>query len=335
MEGHTSIPRMIDGIRRVLRTRGYSRRTRKAYLNWIRRFLRFHDSPHWRSLSGAHAEAFLAHLANGTGLAPNTRNQAASALAFLYGEVLDSDAMEGVARARGPRTVPVVLSHGEALRVLGELRGKYHLVGSLLYGTGMRVSEGVGLRIKDLDFELDQIAVRAGKGAKDRMVPLPRQIRRALQRQRAATTKLHRRDRRDGGGWVRLPGALHRKDPTAGYSLKWQFLFPASRRSRDPATDRWGRWHMHPSAVQRAVKEAVRASGIVKNATCHTFRHSFATQLLRDGVDIRTVQKLLGHKDIRSTMIYLHAVDQVGLGVRSPLDRPPREGSSPEADPRD
>lgn len=313
---------MVDGIRRIMRTRGYSPRTEESYLGWIERFLRFHDCPHWKTVSGVHAEAFLDHLANDAGLAASSRNQAASALAFLYREVLDSDAMEHMPRARGPKTVPVVFSHAEALKVLQELRGKYHLISSLMYGAGLRVSEASSVRVKDLDFDLNQIAVRGGKGAKDRIVPLPETLRDLLKSQCGKAAHLHRRDRRDGAGWVSLPGAFHRKDPQAGYSLKWQFLHPASRLSNDPTTGRPGRWHLHVSAVQREVKTAIRAAGILKKASCHTFRHSFATQLLRDGVDVRTVQKLLGQADIRTTMIYLHAVDQIGLGVRSPLDRP-------------
>lgn len=322
MANHTPIGPMIDGIRRIMRTRGYSPRTEDSYLRWIERFLRFHDRPHWKTLLGVHAEDFLDHLANEACLAANSRNQAASALAFLYGQILGSDAMKNFPRARGPETVPLVFSHPEAMKVLRELSGKYHLISSLMYGAGLRVSEASSLRVKDLDFDLDQIAVRGGKGAKDRIVPLPYRSRESLKRQRAKVEHVRRRDSRDGAGWVSLPGALHRKDPQAGYSLTWQFLFPASRMGKDPATGRRGRWHLHVSAVQREVKTAVRASGILKNASCHTFRHTFATELLRDGVDVRTVQKLMGHKDIRTTMIYLHAIDQIGLGVRSPLDRP-------------
>ena len=322
MEKHTSVPAMIDGVRRILRTRAYSPRSVQAYLAWIERFLRFHDGPHWKALTRGHAESFLHHLASDVGLSPNSRNQAASALAFLYREVLGSDALEGMPRARGLTTVPVVLSHREAMRVLNELRGRYQLVASLMYGAGLRVTEAVSLRVKDLDFDLGQIAVRAGKGAKDRMVPLPQRARPALQRQCATVQHLHGGERREGRGWASLPGALHRKDPAAGYSLGWQFAFPARSSTRDETTGRFGHWHMHASSVQRQVKAAVRRSGILKNATSHTFRHSFATQLLRDGVDARTVQRLMGHNDLRTTMVYLHAIDQVGLSVRSPLDRP-------------
>jgi integron integrase len=205
--------------------------------------------------------------------------------------------------------------------VLGELRGRYRLIGALLYGTGMRLGECLSLRIKDLDFDLAQITVRDGKGGKDRYAVLPERLQGQVRRQVARARDLHRADRGRGGGWAALPGALHLKDPQAGWEAGWQYLFPANRWSTDPATARWGRQHLHDSAMQRAMKTAVRRSGILKPATCHTLRHSFASQLLRDGYDIRQVKELLGHKDIRTTMIYLHAVDQSGLGVRSPLDR--------------
>lgn len=242
-------------------------------------------------------------------------------MSFLYREILRSDSLDGVARARGGQRVPLVLSRREVKAVLQELHGRYRLIGALLYGTGMRVGECMALRMKDLDFELGQIVVRDGKGRKDRYAVFPERLREQVRRQMRRTTQLHRADRQAGGGWAQLPGALHLKDPAAGWEPGWQYVFPASRPSRDPVTGREGRQHLHESAMQRAMKQAVRRAGILKPATCHTLRHSFASQLLRDGYDIRQVKELLGHKDVRTTMIYLHAVDQSGLGVRSPLDR--------------
>jgi integron integrase len=332
MTNRTSVSGLVEGIRRIIRTRGLSPRTEEVYLRWIAEFWRFFDSPNWRVVTGRHAEEYLDYLANERRLAPKSRNQAATSLAFLFREVLDSDAMTKVKRAKGLTRIPLVLSHREALRVLNELRGKYYLAAALMYGAGLRVTEAASLRVKDLDFELDQIVVRCGKGGKDRVVPLPSTLREQLKQKIKEVDRLRRRDQKNGGGWASLPGALHRKDPRAGYSLGWQFLFASSKESKDPATGRRGRWHLHRSAVQRQVKKAVRESGIVKNASSHTFRHSFATQSLRDGVDIRTLQTLMGHKDIRTTMIYLHALDQVGITVRSPLDRPLSSDDTPRSD---
>lgn len=304
-----------------MRARAYSPRTEEAYTAWIERFLKWHGSPHPASLTPGHVELFLEHLARDAHLAPKSRNQAASALSFLYREVLGLEKLEGVARSRPGRKVPLVLSRREVKAVLEELHGRYRLIGGLLYGTGMRVGECMSLRLKDLDFDLAQITVRDGKGRKDRYAVFPERLQGQVRRQVARVRELHRADRKKGGGWAALPGALHTRDPRAGWEVRWQYLFPASRWSTDPATDRSGRQHLHDSAMQRAMKQAVRRSGILKPATCHTLRHSFASQLLRDGYDIRQVKELLGHKDVRTTMIYLHAVDQSGLGVRSPLDR--------------
>jgi integron integrase len=325
MARYPDIDATLERTRRAIRAREYSPRTEDAYLGWIRRFLRFHDARRAETLTRRDVERFMVHLATERRLAAKSRNQAASALAFLYREVLEMPILERVARAKGPRRVPTVLSHREAMTVIGVLRGTHRLVVSLLYGSGLRLTECLKLRVKDVDFDLAQIVVRDGKGAKDRATVLPRHLVRPLEGQVQDVGAQHRSDRKQGRGWAPLPGALHRKDPGAGLTLGWQFLFPATRTKPDPTTGRPGRWHLHETAIQRAVKRAVRDSGIRKPATCHTFRHSFATQLLRDGHDVRTVQTLLGHKDIRTTMIYLHAIDQIGVGVRSPLDRPVRE----------
>lgn len=320
-----SYPQIEDLLRRseaAMASREYSLRTRMAYLRWIESFLLFHRSPHPASLTRAHAERFLEHLESVRRLAAKTRNQAASAIAFLYREILDNDAMAEVARPRNRKATPVVLSRQEVTRVLDELRGKYWLVAALLYGTGMRLNECLSLRVKDLDFDLGQIAVRDGKGGSNRFLPMPEQLRHALARQVDNVRRLHRHDRRGGdGGWAPLPGALHRKDPQAGFDLTWQHLFPASRPSADTATGRTGRAPLHSTAVQKEMKRAVRAAQITKPATCHSLRHSFATQMLRDGCDIRVLQKLMGHADVRTTMIYLHAAERIQPGLRTPIDR--------------
>lgn len=321
MARYPQIEGLVRRTRDVLNARAYSPRTGEAYTAWIERFLRWHGSPHPASLTPGHVEVFLEHLARDARLAPKSRNQAASALSFLYREILGTDRLEGVARARPRRKVPLVLSRREVKAVLQELHGRYRLIGGLLYGTGMRLGECLGLRIKDLDFDLAQITVRDGKGGKDRYAVFPERLQEQVRRQVRRVRALQRADREKGGGWAALPGALHLKDPQAGWEAGWQYLFPAGRCSTDPATGRSGRRYLHDSAMQRAMKKAVRRSGILKPATCHTLRHSFASQLLRDGYDIRQVKDLLGHKDVRTTMIYLHAVDQSGLGVRSPLDR--------------
>jgi integron integrase len=255
-------------------------------------------------------------------LSAKTRNQAASALGFLFREVLGLSGFEDVPRAKGARRLPSVLTHREVLRVLRELNGDYRLIAGLLYAAGLRLEECLHLRVKDIDFELRQILVRDGKGKKDRYVPLAHRAVDALRKRVLRRSELHDQDRQGGHGWAALPGALDRKDPGAGYELGWQFVFHSRIPSTDPATGRTGRNPLHASAVQREVKRAVRRSGVDKRASCHTFRHSFATEALRGGCDIRTLQHVLGHTDVRTTMIYLHVVEQSGFYVRSPLDRP-------------
>jgi integron integrase len=325
---------VLDAMHRTMRTREYSAKTERSYIGWARRFLRHHAGAvdHPDLLNASHAAAFLEHLTLKEGLAARSRNQAASALGFMFRVVFGRDELADVARARGPRHAPMVLSHREVLRVLEELRGKFFLIVVLLYSAGLRLEECLRLRVKDIDFELRQILVRDGKGQKDRYVPLARRAAELLRAQIARTAEMHGKDLAKGNGWAPLPSALHRKDPHAGHEPGWQFVFPASTFCRDSATGRIGRWHLHPTAVQREVKAAVRRSGIVKRASCHTFRHSFATEALRGGCDIRTLQHVMGHKDIRTTMIYLHVIEQTGYYVQSPLDRPDDPDDSP-ADP--
>jgi len=321
MASYPQIENLLRRSEAAMASREYSVRTQSAYLRWIEGFLLFHRSPHPESLTRTHAERFLEHLESRRRLAAKTRNQAASAIAFLYREILGNEAMSEVARPRNRKAAPVVLSRQEVTRVLNELRGKYWLVAALLYGTGMRLNECLSLRVKDLDFDLGQIAVRDGKGGSNRFVPMPEHLRHPLARQVDNVRRIHRRDRRNHGGWAPLPGALHRKDPRAGFELAWQHVFPTSRPTPDPATGQRGRTHLHTTAVQKEMKRAVRAAQIAKPATCHSLRHSFATQMLRDGCDIRVLQKLMGHADVRTTMIYLHTVDRLQPGLRTPIDR--------------
>jgi integron integrase len=266
--------------------------------------------------------AFLTHLANERGVSASTQRQAASALLFLYDEVLGAAVAlpDGVARPRKARRLPVVLTRDEVRALLEQLHGTHRLVACVLYGSGLRLMEGMRLRVKDMDPRCGELIVRGGKGGHDRVTTLPTSIADALVVQIERVRAVHEQDIADGAGWVDLPGAYGVKAPRAARELGWQYLFPASRTHRDRHTDQRRRHHLHESAVQRAVKVAARRAGIVKRATCHTLRHSFATHLLEDGYDIRTIQELLGHRSVRTTMIYTHVLNRGGRGVRSPLD---------------
>lgn len=315
---------LVAELRRVVRLREYSRKTEKAYVGWVRRYFQWARQELAEEgaalLDEERAIAFLEHLVH-EGLTAGSRNQAASALNFLLREVLHRDDV-ALPRAAGPVRMPLVLTHREVMRLLRELRGKYLLIGMLHYSSGLRIGECLSLRIKDIDFELRQILVRDGKGRKDRYVPLAG---RAIDRLRAQIRRVleqHGTDLRNGHGWAPLPGAMHRKDPGAGYEPGWQFLFPARTINVDETTARTGRWSLHVTSAEREFKAALRRSGITKRATCHTLRHSFATETLRGGCDIRTLQHVMGHRDIRTTTIYLHVVQHTGMYIRSPLDRP-------------
>lgn len=316
-----AIDRLLRRTREQLRLRSYSARTVDTYLRWLRRFLRANAERSTDSLQRRHVEDFLAGLVEGRRLAPKSRNQASSALAFFFKEVLGRDELRHMPRAKEPKRIPSVLSHRQAMLVLGRLRGKYRLLASLMYGAGLRLTEAHQLRVKDVDFDLMQITVRDGKGAKDRWVMLPDRLIRPLHTQTEAVRSQHAEDRRRGAGWAPLPHALARKEPRAGYDLGWQFVFPARKCSHDPATGHLGRTHLHPTAVQRAVKKAGREAHIPKPVTCHTLRRTFATQMLRSGYDVRTVQRIMGHKDVRTTMLYIEAITDTGIGMRSPLDQ--------------
>jgi len=300
----------------------YSKRTEKTYVAWIKRFILFHDKRHPRDMNRRHVESFLSHLATDRNVAAATQNQALNAIIFLYKEVLERDLpwMEDVVRAKRPTRIPVVLTAQETARVLAHLGGRNKLMASILYGSGLRLMEAVRLRIKDVDFGYRQIVVRNGKGGKDRVTPLPDSISSDLHEQIDKAGNLHAADLQAGYGQVYLPHALAKKYPNAGTELAWQYVFPSGRLSKDPETGQTRRHHIDEKGLQRAVKKAVAAADVTKPATCHTFRHSFATHLLERGSDIRTVQELLGHKDIRTTQIYTHVLKRGGQGVVSPLD---------------
>jgi integron integrase len=309
-------PRLYDRIVEVLRVRHYSRRTEQAYIHWIGRFIKFHRQRHPRELSEADVNRFLTDLAVNGHVAASTQNQALSALLFLYEHVLEQplDRIEGVVRARRPKRLPVVLTVDEVSRVMAHLTGDKWLIAMLLYGGGLRLLEALRLRVKDLDFERGEITVREGKGDKDRVTTMPRAVVHLLQEHLRRVQTVHQQDLADGYGRVELPHALARKYPNANREWCWQFVFPQERRWRNSKTGEEGRHHIDESLFSRSLKAAVRKAGLTKRVTSHTFRHSFATHLLTDGYDIRTVQELLGHKDVRTTMIYTHVLNRGGRG---------------------
>ena len=315
--------KLLEQVSDVARLRHLSIRTEKTYSGWIKRFIVFHGKRHPRDLDAEAIRQFLTHLAVKDRVAASTQNQAFNALLFLYKQVLKIDLpkIEGVERARRSSNLPVVFTRAEAAAVIAHLRGVERLIVSLLYGSGLRIMEAVRLRTKDIDFARNEILVVDGKGEKDRRTMLPEAIKSALAVQVESVRQLHREDLKRGLGEVYLPYALERKYQGAAKELAWQFLFPAVKRSIDPRSQKELRHHISELNVQRAVKKALVESGINKLASCHTFRHSFATHLLEGGYDIRTVQELLGHKDVRTTMIYTHVLNKGGLGVRSPLDQ--------------
>jgi integron integrase len=315
--------KLLDRLRDATRYLHYSIRTEEAYVAWCRRFILFHNKRHPDEMGEAEVEAFLTHLAVREQVAASTQNQALSALLFLYKVVLDRP-LEGriaATRAKRPERLPVVLTREEVRGLLDRLDGAHRLMAGLLYGSGLRLMECLRLRVKDVDFGQVRLIVRDGKGQKDRSVPLPASLHGPLRHQIAEALILHRRDLEDGFGRVYLPNALARKYPSADTEPGWQWLFPAPGRSVDPRTGITRRHHLAETALQKKVRAAVRAAGLSKPASCHTLRHSFATHLLEDGQDIRTIQELLGHKDVATTMIYTHVLRSGPLGVRSPLDR--------------
>jgi len=314
--------KLLDQTRDVLRLKHYSLRTERSYCDWIERFIRFHHLRHPAEMGASEITEFLTHLARVGNVAAATQNQALSAILFLYQRVLKQDVswIDDVERAKKPKRIPVVLTRDEVHKIFAHLHGMSRLMAGLLYGSGLRLMECVRLRVKDVDFGYARITVRDGKGAKDRVTMLPVNMAKALERHLVKVKAQHGQDLEDGFGEVYLPDALERKYRNAARSWSWQFVFPSARISVDPRTATRRRHHVDENVLQVAVKKAVRASGISKPATCHTLRHSFATHLLENGYDIRTVQELLGHKDVSTTMIYTHVLNQPGIGVKSPLD---------------
>jgi len=315
-------PKLLDQVRQKIRFKHYSIRTEQAYVDWIRRYILYYNKRHPQNMGKQEVEQFLNHLAVERQVAASTQNQALSAILFLYKEILEKDLgwLDDLEHAKRPARLPVVLTASEVRTVLAHLQGRHRLMANLLYGAGLRLMECVRLRVKDLDFEYRQLTVRDGKGQNDRLTMLPVSVIESLKTHLADVKIVHDQDLREGFGDVYLPFALARKYPNAGREWGWQYVFPASKRSIDPRSDVERRHHLDEQTLQRAVKEAVRRANIAKPASCHTFRHSFATHLLMAGHDIRTVQELLGHKDVSTTMIYTHVLNRGGRGVLSPLD---------------
>jgi integron integrase len=316
-------PKLLAQVRQQIRLRNYSIRTEAVYAEWVKRYIRFHRYRHPAEMGVAEIEAFLSHLAVGRNVSGSTQNQALAALLFLYKQVLGVNLpwLDDIVRAKKPKHLPVVLTRDEVARVLDELSGVQWLVANLLYGAGLRLLEALRLRVKDIDFARGELLVRDGKGQKDRVTMLPQRLILPLQEHLQKVAVLHRADLAEGFGRANLPFALARKYPNAAAEWGWQFVFPSGNRSQDPRSQGIFRHHVHEKTIQRAVREAVRRAGLIKPATPHTFRHSFATHLLEAGQDIRTVQELLGHADVKTTQIYTHVLNRGALGVLSPLDR--------------
>ena len=315
-------PKLLDQLREALRARHYSRRTEQTYCSWVKRFIFFHNVRHPEEMAEPEINAFLTHLAVKEKVSASTQNQALSALLFLYRNVISREVGElgKVIRARKPKRLPVVMTREEVKALLANLSGDKWLMASLMYGAGFRLMECLRLRVQDVDFSRNEILVRDGKGAKDRITMLPESLRSPLKDHLKRVKTVHERDLADGWGRVLMPNALSRKYPNASKDWRWQWVFPQEKRWKNTKTGEEGRHHVHETILQRTVKEATRKAGLVKHVGCHTFRHSFATHLLEAGYDIRTIQELLGHKDVSTTMIYTHVLNKGGHGVRSPVD---------------
>jgi integron integrase len=315
-------PRLMDQVRAIMRLRGLSYRTEQTYCDWIKRFILFHNKRHPTEMGVEEIRAYLTHLVVERNVAPNTQNQALHALLFLYQQVLDIALpfIGPLPVAKKQARLPVVFTREEAQAILSHLRGEKWLMASLLYGAGLRLTECLRLRVKDIDFARNIITVRQGKGGKDRITMLPKHVKEPLQAHLIGIKQAHEVDLAEGFGTVELPFALARKYPEAATEWKWQYVFPAPKHSRDPRSGAIRRHHLDESVLQKAVKQALKQAKINKHGSCHTFRHSFATHLLEAGYDIRTVQELLGHADVKTTMVYTHVLNRGGLAVRSPLD---------------
>lgn len=320
---------LIQGMRETMRLAHLSLFTERTYVQWVRHFIKFHLGRHPRDMGAKEVVQFLTYLASGRKVSASTQNQALNAIVYLYKEVLKKDPgqFKDIVWAKRPTHIPVVLSVAEVKAILNNLTGVKRLIACILYGTGMRLTEALNLRVKDVDFERNIITVRDAKGEKDRTVPLPQFLKRPLAQQLQRAKALHEQDMKDGLGRTNLPYALDRKYPNANAAWIWQYVFPSRKRSIDPRTGKEGRWHLYPDIMQDDLAHAVNKAGVVKKVSCHTFRHSFATHLLDSGTDIRTVQVLLGHNDLKTTMIYTHVTLEKGTGTKSPLD-----ALSPELD---
>jgi integron integrase len=315
-------PKLLEQLREALRSRHYSRRTEQTYCLWVKRYIRFHNVRHPAEMAEPEINAFLTHLAVKMKVSASTQNQALSALLFLYRHVIGQEIgnLGEVIRARKPKRLPVVMSRDEVKAVLAYLTGDKWLMASLMYGSGLRLMECLRLRIQDIDFSRNEITVRDGKGAKDRITMLPESLKSPLNDHLRKIKAIHKKDLSAGWGRIFMPNALNRKYPNAPADWRWQWAFPQENRWKNTKTGEEGRHHIDESLVQKAVRDAVVKSGLNKRATCHTFRHSFATHLLEGGYDIRTVQELLGHKDVKTTMIYTHVLNRGPAGIRSPVD---------------
>jgi len=322
VNAETPKPHLLDQVRAAIRVRHYSIRTEQSYVKWIKNFILYHKKRHPQVMGEKEINAFLTHLAVAKNVAASTQNQALCAILFLYKEVLKMEIgeIEGLVWAKKPSKIPVVFTRDEARRVIEQLNGDYKLMVLLLYGAGLRLMECLRLRVQDIDLGYNQITVRNGKGDKDRVTILPKSVEPLLKAHLINIKKIHDKDLQNGCGEVYLPYALEKKYPNANREWKWQYVFPATQISKDPRSGKERRHHIHESVLQRVVKTAIRKAGIQKHAGCHTFRHSFATHLLEDGYDIRTIQELLGHSDVKTTMIYTHVLRKGGLGVQSPAD---------------
>ncbi|NVK02533.1 MAG: integron integrase [Oceanospirillaceae bacterium] len=313
---------LLDVVRQRIRLKHYSHRTEKSYIHWIRHFVRFHNRQHPRDMGKPEIESSLTYLAVERKVSASTQNQAFNALLFLYRKVLElkMPQLDNVQRAKKLQRLPTVLSPGQVRQVLSQLDGKYWVAGNLLYGSGLRLLECLRLRVQDIDYDMSQINVRAGKGNKDRITIIPDAVVEPLKLHLNKVHTRHAHDLDRGQGRVYMPLALSRKYPKAAFEWPWQFIFPSTTYIQDRETGYTVKYHLHEKALQRAIRNAVVKSGITKRATAHTFRHSFATHLLQRGADIRTIQELLGHKDVNTTMIYTHVIQKGGMGVRSPAD---------------
>ena len=319
----TKPPKLLDQVREAIRTKHYSYRTEQTYVEWIKRYILFHKKRHPKDMGADEVQAYITHLANERMVAASTQNQALSAIMFLYRYVLQKEIVfpSDIVRANKPERLPTVLSHTEAMAVINNLSGVPQLITKILYGSGLRIMECMRLRVKDIDFETHQLVIRAGKGENDRMTILSDSLIPSLKMHLETVRVIHHMDLKEGYGEVFLPYALARKYPNASKDFGWQYVFPASTRSVDPVSKRTGRHHLDVSVAQKAIRLAAQLARIDKPVSPHTFRHSFATQLLQNGYDIRTVQELLGHKDVKTTMIYTHVLQRGGLAVKSPLDQ--------------